>query len=164
MNKKGFTLIELIAVVVIMAIIALLATPNIVNMMDEGKRNDYVADAKEIISKATYMYKQKNVREDYKQKFDNNKIQLKNIKGINSDFKDPYGFDYDQESSYVRFEEPDSSGTGGLAERTVYIALMSHNGTENGAECYTIDNYKNKLDKDEVKQGTWVGTGCEITK
>ncbi|MGN0992587.1 MAG: type IV pilin protein, partial [Bacilli bacterium] len=30
MNKKGFTLIELIAVVVIMAIIALIATPNIV--------------------------------------------------------------------------------------------------------------------------------------
>ena len=49
MNKKGFTLIELIAVVVIMAIIALIATPNIVNMMDRGKKEDYIAYAKEII-------------------------------------------------------------------------------------------------------------------
>ena len=42
MNEKAFTLVELIAVVVIMAIIMVIATPNIVNMLDKGKKEDYV--------------------------------------------------------------------------------------------------------------------------
>lgn len=153
MNKKGFTLIELIAVVVIMAIIALIATPNIVNMMDKGKKEDYVADAKEIISKATYMYK----LEKYKNKFDSDKIYLKNINGIDEDFKDPYGFSYDKERSYVDFS---SSGSGsiGLKEREVKITLISHNDTE----CYTIETTdKNSLNANAVKQGTWDGIKCE---
>ena len=37
-NNKGFTLIELIAVVTIMAIIALIATPNIISMIDNGNK------------------------------------------------------------------------------------------------------------------------------
>lgn len=55
MNKKGFTLIELIAVVVIMSIIAIIATPNIINMIDKGKKDQYITNAKEFISKATYI-------------------------------------------------------------------------------------------------------------
>lgn len=151
MNKKGFTLIELIAVVVIMAIIALIATPNIVNMMDKGKKEDYVADAKEIISKATYMYK----LEKYENKFDGDKIYLKDINGIDDDFKDPYGFSYDKGKSYVDFSSS-GSGSSELKEREVKITLISHNDTE----CYTIDTDKNNLSAEFVKQGTWNGTGC----
>lgn len=156
MNKKGFTLIELIAVVVIMAIIALIATPNIVNMMDKGKKEDYVADAKEIISKATYMYK----LEKYKNKFDSDnsdKIYLKNINGIDDDFKDPYGFSYDKANSYVDFSSS-GSGSSGLSERVVKITLISHNDTE----CYTIETTdKNSLNANAVKQGTWDKTATE---
>ena len=57
MNKKGFTLVELIAVVVIMAIIAMIATPNIISLIDNGKRSDYIADAKTFITNAKYMEK-----------------------------------------------------------------------------------------------------------
>ena len=57
MNKKGFTLVELIAVVVIIGIIAVIATPNIVNMIDNGKKDQFIADAKEMISKAKYQIK-----------------------------------------------------------------------------------------------------------
>lgn len=157
MNKKGFTLIELIAVVVIMAIIALIATPNIVNMMDKGKKEDYVADAKEIISKATYMYK----LEKYKNKFDSDKIYLKNINGIDDNFKDPYGFSYDKEKSYVDFS---SSGSSELKEREVKITLISKKSDDVNAECYTIETTdKNSLDANAVKQGTWSGTGCNTS-
>ena len=38
MNKKGFTLVELLAVIVILAIIALIAVPIILNVIDEAKR------------------------------------------------------------------------------------------------------------------------------
>ena len=33
MNKKGFTLVELLAVIVILAIIALIATPIVINII-----------------------------------------------------------------------------------------------------------------------------------
>lgn len=156
MNKKGFTLIELLAVVVIMAIIALIATPNIVGMMDKGKKEDYIADAKEIITKATYMYKQEKYRSDTNI-FSGNKILLKNINGIEDDFKDPYGLNYDVDKSYVLFVEPSSTG---LAERKVSITLISHD----DSDCYTIDNVeKSKLDTNSVKQGTWSGSGCTVT-
>lgn len=36
-NKKGFTLVELLAVIVILAIIALIATPIILNVIDDAK-------------------------------------------------------------------------------------------------------------------------------
>lgn len=36
-NKKGFTLVELLAVIVILAIIALIATPIILNVIDEAR-------------------------------------------------------------------------------------------------------------------------------
>ena len=57
MNKKGFTLVELLAVVVIMAVIALIAVPNVVNMLERGKREQTITDAKEMIAKAKYKFK-----------------------------------------------------------------------------------------------------------
>ena len=38
MNKKGFTLVELLAVIVILAIIAIIATPLILNVIDNAKK------------------------------------------------------------------------------------------------------------------------------
>lgn len=159
MNKKGFTLIELIAVVVIMAIIALIATPNIVNMMDKGKKEDYVADAKEIITKATYMYKQEKYRNDTSIFQGGTTIKLADIKGID-DYTDPYGFTYDKEKSTVKFEEPNT--TGELAERVVKITLISKKSDEVNAECYTIvTTDKNSLNANAVKQGTWDKSATE---
>lgn len=153
MNKKGFTLIELIAVVVIMAIIALIATPNIVNMLDKGKKEDYVSDAKEIITKATYMYKQEKYRNDTSIFQGGKTIKLEDIKGID-DYTDPYGFEYDKGNSYVTFEDPP---TGSLGERKVKIFLISNN--DNG-ECNYLDGYKDKIGVGEVKQGTKESSTC----
>lgn len=136
MKNNGFTLIELIAVVVIIAIIALIATPNIVSMVDTGKKEDYLADAKEFISKATYMYKQETYKND-DQIFSNSgriwTIKLKDIKNI-SDFNDPYGGTYNDNNSYVRFIEPEANS---LNTRTVSIYLESCD--EDNSNCYHIE-------------------------
>ena len=58
MNKKGFTLVELLAVVVIIAILASLAVPNIISMTTRAKNEQFITDAKQIIAKAKYYYKQ----------------------------------------------------------------------------------------------------------
>lgn len=158
-DKKGFTLIELIAVVVILSILAIIATPNIVNMIDRGKKEQYVADAKDFIAKATYMYKQ----EKYKEKFSNSTIKLGDIEGINdSDLTDPYGYRYDTKNSTIKFEEPsDSSDV--IKEREVTITLESYEkeNKNDGSSCYYIsgENKKN-LDKTTVHQGTVARGHC----
>lgn len=153
MNKKGFTLIELIATVVIMAIIALLATPNIISMIDKGNKRDYVSDAKEFISKATYMYKQDKYQPGGEEPcFDSSgKIWLEDIKGLKSeDKKDPYGNDYklgkEDSSSFIIFKDPTEFG-----ERQVHITLESCN-TEK-KKCYKINNVeKNQLSEESVEE------------
>lgn len=55
--KKGFTLIEMIAVVIILALISLIALPNIINQLTEKKIE--VSDATErMIFEATELYMQ----------------------------------------------------------------------------------------------------------
>lgn len=44
-NKKGFTLVELLAVIVILAIIALIATPIILNVIDSARKNAAINSA-----------------------------------------------------------------------------------------------------------------------
>lgn len=41
MNNKGFTLIELIIVIALLAVIALLTTPNIIKMLEKNKIDNY---------------------------------------------------------------------------------------------------------------------------
>lgn len=160
MNRKGFTLIELIAVVVIMSIIAIIATPNIINMMDKGKKEQYVADAKEFISKATYMYKQEKYKEKFKEVKNGETITLNEVNGIKTEDKtDPYGFKYDLNKSVITFEAP-SLGDG-VQERVVKITLMSKESEENGSTCYYIENVeKTSLETTSVKEGTYDANKC----
>ncbi len=162
MNKKGFTLIELIAVVVIMSIIAIIATPNIINMMDKGKKEQYVADAKEFISKATYMYKQEKYKDEFETIDNGERISLKKVNGIKTEDKtDPYGFTYDSANSYIEFGEPDPNETG-VQERVVKITLISKENADSNPRCYTIvDTEKNKLETTSVKEGTYSNDKCE---
>ncbi len=55
-KKKGFTLVELLAVIVILAVLVLLAVPSVLKMMDGAKANAFKIEAENIgkAAKAAY--------------------------------------------------------------------------------------------------------------
>lgn len=55
MNKKGFTLVELLAVVVILSLMMGIAIPNVMGIIKKQKQRTYLEDAKKMISRAEYM-------------------------------------------------------------------------------------------------------------
>ena len=52
MNKAGFTLVELLAAMVILAILMGVAIPNVVGVINRQKNNAYVEDAKRFVARA----------------------------------------------------------------------------------------------------------------
>lgn len=65
-NKKGFTLVELLAVIVILAIIVSIAVPSTISVSKKVKKNMYCEKVKQIVTNAG-LY-----GEDYKESFPNN--------------------------------------------------------------------------------------------
>ncbi len=55
-NKKGFTLVELLAVIIVLAILVLLAMPRVINMMEKARINSFVVEANEIQKVAQTAY------------------------------------------------------------------------------------------------------------
>ena len=46
MNKKGFTLVELLAVIVILAIVLIIAVPGVLTIIDNSRRDSLISSAK----------------------------------------------------------------------------------------------------------------------
>ena len=56
MNKKGFTLVELLAVIAILAILVIIALPNVLGMFRQAKENTFVEEVQKIYQTATTEY------------------------------------------------------------------------------------------------------------
>lgn len=54
MKKRGFTLVELLAVIVVLAVIALIATPIVNNSIEKSKKGTAIESANNLISSAEY--------------------------------------------------------------------------------------------------------------
>ena len=111
MNKKGFTLTELLAVIAIIAIISLIAVPNVIDIYDSTKSNNMISDAKRFISLAKLeMNSDYTLRQEDSVEFSitdlnkNGDFQMEIYNGAKS-IPDPDGGDegYYDNSSYVRF-------------------------------------------------------------
>lgn len=59
MNKKGFTLVELLAVIALVAILSGIAVTNVVSSINNSKKNAFLLDAKRMVSKAEYLISSK---------------------------------------------------------------------------------------------------------
>ena len=56
MNKKGFTLVELLAVIAILALLVIIALPNVLSMFNNAKKDLFLTEAKNVFKESTKKY------------------------------------------------------------------------------------------------------------
>lgn len=56
LNKNGFTLVELLAVIVILAVLALVAMPNVTRLMNDSRKNAFVTEVENFVTYAQTSY------------------------------------------------------------------------------------------------------------
>ena len=78
MNKKGFTLVELLAVIAILAILVLVAVPNVLIMFNKAKKDSFLNDARNIYKEVTKKYISENMKGNNISSIsnDNNKLDM----------------------------------------------------------------------------------------
>ena len=78
MNKKGFTLVELLAVIAILAILVLIAVPNVLSMFNKAKKDVFLTDAKNIYKEISKKYISESMKGNNISSIsnDNNKLDM----------------------------------------------------------------------------------------
>lgn len=56
MNRKGFTLVELLAVIAILALLVVVAIPNVLSVFNNAKKDAFITEAKNIFKESAYKY------------------------------------------------------------------------------------------------------------
>lgn len=101
-NEKGLTLIELLAVIVILGIIAAIAIPSIGGLIDNSKKDAHVANAQQMINAAKIaVTADKSLIPSSGQSKNITLEQLEND-GYLETMKDPDNGTYDKEGSFVK--------------------------------------------------------------
>ncbi len=127
MNNKGFTIIEVLATITIIALFAIIVTPNVYKSVNNAKKDRYIADAKEMISKARYRKSMKKYKYLFNEENNCNAISLKNLGVFKMQNPDKGYYDTDQSGVMICLEND---------EYKYYIKLISNKGR-------SINNYTN---------------------
>lgn len=99
-DKKGFTLVELLATIVILGIIMVIAVPNVMGILSRNRSNTYVEDAKKLATLAEYQVRSNG---NVIQKPATNQCIVLTLSYLdNAEFEDPpYGGEYLKNISFV---------------------------------------------------------------
>ena len=78
MNKKGFTLVELLAVIAILALLVIIALPNVLKMFNQAKKDTFLTEAKTIYKEISKKYISEAMKGNKISNIsnDNNKLEL----------------------------------------------------------------------------------------
>ena len=153
-RKNGYTLIELIAVIILIGIILLIALPRVIGVSENSKKKTYITDAKRMITTAETKYKKDTTIE---QPTSTTCIvfKLKDLE-IDSLTTGPNNGNYDEDYSYVTMNYINGKYTYGIQllekyetnKQTVYRGVkytqnLTYNDITN-PEKYIKNTYLNK--------------------
>lgn len=94
-NNKGFTLVETIAVIIILGVILSIAVPSITNVVKSTNKNRMISDAETFISEVKEYVESDTIGNT------SDTYTLENIKDKTKLSESPYGGNYNMESSSV---------------------------------------------------------------
>ena len=129
MNNKGFTMIELLASMVLLSILMLTAVPTVLRVMDESRKTTITNDAKKFVSNVEYKIKHNNnyIKRPKKQ---NDCILLTlGYLDLGSEFKEgPHGGAYSLDDSFVVVKLKSLNSTDGTSVQVYdyYVTLLEN--------------------------------------
>ena len=89
MNERGFTLVELMATILIIGVVMAVTIPNVTGIFNQGKLTTYGEDAKKLRNTAEYLYRGDS---SIDRLVDNGDCIVFSFKYLDNDeFKPPYG-------------------------------------------------------------------------
>ncbi|WP_297989411.1 prepilin-type N-terminal cleavage/methylation domain-containing protein [Anoxybacillus sp.] len=97
-NEKGLTLIELLAVIVILGIIAAIAIPSIGGLIENSRKDAHIANAQQMVNAARLAYTADSTKTEYTLKYLEDKKYLEPV-------KKPGGGQYDKDISKVVLDQ-----------------------------------------------------------
>lgn len=127
-NSKGFTLVELLAAIVILGILIGVSVPLITRLLDNSRNKMYINDAKKLITQAEYKMKSGSSEIEKPDEGDCIIISLLYLDSAQFD-NPPYEGEYLKESSYVIVKN-----NGGKLEYTVTLIEKMKKGGYRGVE------------------------------
>ncbi len=123
MNNKGFTLIELLATISLLAVLMIIAVPNVIGVVQRNKNKTYIEDAKKLVSLAEY-----KIRSNSSNKPTGSSsycFTMDSLGAGNFDSTAPNGGKYRTDKSYVRVYK---SGTSEMQYMVVLVEEKENNG------------------------------------
>ena len=105
MKNKGFTLVELLAVIAILAILITLVLPNVIKIFNDSKRDMFLSEAKNIYKEAN----RKFVNESVKGNVVSNITKENNKLSLSSDSDIDYKIRLDEDGHIIKFQVSNSS-------------------------------------------------------
>lgn len=122
-NKKGFTLTELLAVIVILGIVLSLVIVNVIKLKNNSQKEQYIADAKTFIADTKAKFKS-IAYEEYVKK-------AKQEDGISAEtlgYKFNNSIDYNLKETKIKIEND------------YYLVKLCYNDTNNSIKCLGLSN------------------------
>lgn len=136
-NKKGFTLTELLAVIVILGIVLSLVIVNVIKLKNNSQKEQYIADAKTFIADTKAKFKS-IAYEEYVKKAKEDGISAETL-----GYKFNNSIDYNLKETKIKIDTNDN-----------YLVKLCYNDTNNNIKCleYSSNKFIKEQDLDTYKQ------------
>ena len=148
MNRKGFTLVELLAVIAILALLVIIALPNVLSMFNKAKKDTFLTEAKNIFKESASKYISDNIHNSNEGNiYCKSETDSKNP--LDMDLGDTYYYiEKDKTGKTIKFVVWNSSGyvTKIIGDNVMLNDVTNDNMTESSAKDITCNNVLTSLD------------------